>query len=194
MRTRLLDAALDLFAVYGVNGTSLQMIADRVGVAKAAVYYHYRTKAEIVRACLEPAARGFEALAEEGAQIDDRKRRHERMIVGLADEAIANRRVYSILFRDLAVLQLIDEDEGLARSFASLRKCLGPFPDPDTPKSKILVDIFLSGLVAPMRHSEAVHMSDAVIREAIVDSGRALIMGEAIAPRSGGSRSFPPCS
>ena len=33
-RTRVLDAALDLFADHGVSGTSLQMIADAVGITK----------------------------------------------------------------------------------------------------------------------------------------------------------------
>ncbi|WP_156765397.1 TetR/AcrR family transcriptional regulator, partial [Mycobacterium sp. 1245852.3] len=47
-RTRVLDAALDLIANHGVSGTSLQMIADAVGITKAAVYHQFRTKEQIV--------------------------------------------------------------------------------------------------------------------------------------------------
>ena len=36
-RTRLLETALELFTTHGVEGTSLQMIADALGVTKAAV-------------------------------------------------------------------------------------------------------------------------------------------------------------
>lgn len=43
-RERVLDAALDLFAAHGVSGTSLQMIADRPGVTKAAVYYQFHSR------------------------------------------------------------------------------------------------------------------------------------------------------
>ncbi|MGB6209130.1 TetR/AcrR family transcriptional regulator [Mycobacterium sp.] len=50
---RILDAALDLFADHGVSGTSLQMIADAVGVTKAAVYHKFKTKEEIVVAVAE---------------------------------------------------------------------------------------------------------------------------------------------
>ncbi|HEY9303139.1 MAG TPA: helix-turn-helix domain-containing protein, partial [Mycobacterium sp.] len=50
---RILDAALDLFAEHGVSGTSLQMIADAVGVTKAAVYHKFKTKEEIVTAVAE---------------------------------------------------------------------------------------------------------------------------------------------
>ena len=54
-RTRVLDAALALFAEHGVHGTSLQMIADRVGVTKAAVYYQFRSKEDIALEVLRPS-------------------------------------------------------------------------------------------------------------------------------------------
>jgi predicted DNA-binding protein YlxM (UPF0122 family) len=38
----------ELFGQYGVSGTSLQMIAEHIGVTKAAVYHQFRTKEEIV--------------------------------------------------------------------------------------------------------------------------------------------------
>jgi AcrR family transcriptional regulator len=50
---RILDAALSLIADNGVGGTSLQMIADEVGVTKAAVYHQFKTKEEIVIALTE---------------------------------------------------------------------------------------------------------------------------------------------
>ena len=49
----MLDAALALFAEHGVSGTSLQMIADAVGITKAAVYHQFRTKEQIVLAVTE---------------------------------------------------------------------------------------------------------------------------------------------
>src|SRR5262249_40185299 len=49
-QTRIIEAALDLFAEHGIGGTSLQMIADALGVTKAAVYHQYNTKDEIVLA------------------------------------------------------------------------------------------------------------------------------------------------
>ena len=52
-QTRVLDAALVLIAEHGVSGTSLQMIADAMGVTKAAVYRQFRTKDEIVIAITE---------------------------------------------------------------------------------------------------------------------------------------------
>ena len=40
-QTRIIEAALVLFAEHGISGTSLQMIADAIGVTKAAVYHQY---------------------------------------------------------------------------------------------------------------------------------------------------------
>ena len=52
---RVLDAAVALFAEHGVHGTSLQMIADRVGVSKAAVYYQFHSKEDIALEVIRPS-------------------------------------------------------------------------------------------------------------------------------------------
>jgi len=51
-RSRLLDTALRLFSERGMEGSSLQMIADELGVTKAAVYYHFKTKDDILDAVI----------------------------------------------------------------------------------------------------------------------------------------------
>ena len=61
-RARVLNAALELFAEHGVSGTSLQMIADHLGVTKAAVYHQFNTKEEIVRAVARAELAGFGLL------------------------------------------------------------------------------------------------------------------------------------
>ena len=52
-QTRVLDAAFNLIAQHGVSGTSLQMIADEIGVTKAAVYRQFKSKDDIVIALTE---------------------------------------------------------------------------------------------------------------------------------------------
>ena len=59
---RVIDAALDLFAEHGVGGTSLQMIADEIGVTKAAVYHQFKTKEQIVSYMKGAFAFGHKAL------------------------------------------------------------------------------------------------------------------------------------
>ena len=45
-KERILDEALRLFAQSGYMGTSMNDIADRLGVTKAALYKHYTSKQE----------------------------------------------------------------------------------------------------------------------------------------------------
>ena len=69
--TRLVEAAIDLFASVGYHGTTTRDIAERAGMSPAAVYVHFPSKLELLerisrvghddaRRCLE------EALAAEG--------------------------------------------------------------------------------------------------------------------------------
>ncbi|MGY0485885.1 TetR/AcrR family transcriptional regulator [Streptomyces sp. WG-D5] len=47
-RQRIQDVTLELIAEQGYEKTSLREIAERLGVTKAALYYHFRTKEDIV--------------------------------------------------------------------------------------------------------------------------------------------------
>jgi len=53
VRTRALAVATRLFAERGFDGTSLQNIADEVGVTKPAVLHHFPSKEDLRRAVLE---------------------------------------------------------------------------------------------------------------------------------------------
>src|SRR5689334_7053548 len=54
-RQRILAVSAELFVEQGYEGTSLREIAERLGVTKAALYYHFSSKEQIFRALLEPA-------------------------------------------------------------------------------------------------------------------------------------------
>jgi AcrR family transcriptional regulator len=47
---RILDAALDLFLSQGYDATSLRQIAEQLDVTKAALYYHFESKEDILLA------------------------------------------------------------------------------------------------------------------------------------------------
>src|SRR5467141_3930663 len=52
-RERIQAVALELFAEDGYEKTSLREIAERLGVTKAALYYHFKSKEDIVRSFTE---------------------------------------------------------------------------------------------------------------------------------------------
>src|SRR6201747_3109732 len=47
-RERILDVALELFNEQGYDKTSLREISERLGVTKAALYYHFERKEDIL--------------------------------------------------------------------------------------------------------------------------------------------------
>ena len=53
-RARILKAALELFAEHGFAGTSTREISERLGFTKAALYYHFRTKDDLLIAIVSP--------------------------------------------------------------------------------------------------------------------------------------------
>jgi TetR/AcrR family transcriptional regulator, regulator of cefoperazone and chloramphenicol sensitivity len=62
-RRRILAVALELFAVKGYAGTSIRDITDRMGLTKAALYYHFASKEQILEAVTAPLKDEFTALA-----------------------------------------------------------------------------------------------------------------------------------
>jgi AcrR family transcriptional regulator len=66
-RRAILAVARELFAAHGYAGTSVADIADRIGMSKAALYYHFRSKAEILRALLEEPVAAYSRLADSAA-------------------------------------------------------------------------------------------------------------------------------
>ncbi len=48
MRERILDTALEVFNEHGYDKASLREIAERLGVTKAALYYHFERKEDIL--------------------------------------------------------------------------------------------------------------------------------------------------
>src|SRR4051812_29256005 len=64
-RARILTAALGLFAERGYANTSLREIAEDLGVTKAALYFHYKTKEDIVSGILRDYMGGIHGLLDE---------------------------------------------------------------------------------------------------------------------------------
>ena len=53
-KERILEAARELFAQKGVQKTSLQEIADKLGITKPALYYHFASREDLVRSIVQP--------------------------------------------------------------------------------------------------------------------------------------------
>jgi len=64
-KQRIQAVARELFARQGVQKTSLQEIADRLGITKPALYYHFSSREELVRSIVQPLIDAGEAFLRE---------------------------------------------------------------------------------------------------------------------------------
>lgn len=91
-RSRILGVALKLFADQGYAGTSIRDIAERMGVTKAALYYHFDSKEQILDALTEPVITEFRALVEQASARPAPE--PERLLEAMVD--ILSRRAFLI--------------------------------------------------------------------------------------------------
>src|SRR5579875_1483443 len=61
-RARIQQVAVELFTEHGYDATSLREIAERLDVTKAALYYHFKSKEDIVRSLVEDYMGQVDAL------------------------------------------------------------------------------------------------------------------------------------
>lgn len=67
-RQRIQDVALELFAERGYDKTSLREISERLGVTKAALYYHFKTKEDILVSITDDLNKPVVAIIEWGRE------------------------------------------------------------------------------------------------------------------------------
>jgi AcrR family transcriptional regulator len=101
-QARIISAAIHLFARHGVAGTSLQMIADELGITKAAVYHHYKTKEQIVLAAAEAELALMEATIDDAEEEQSWLAARERLLLNMVNLAVERRHTIGTVLADPA--------------------------------------------------------------------------------------------
>jgi len=165
-QTRIITAALDLFGEHGVSGTSLQMIADTIGVTKAAVYHQFKTKEEIVIAVLEVDLTRLESALEVAEAEQDLPRAREVLLTLVIDLAVQRRRIVSALQQDPVIVRLLAKHEPflqlMDRLFTMLR---GHDPSAAARVRGAMISAAIGGAVT---HPLVVDLNDETLRSEMV--------------------------
>lgn len=103
-RARIQDVALTLFATRGYALTSLQEIATALDVTKAALYFYFPAKAQLLQSVTDPLLDGVHTLldAYTGGPLTAPAR--QEVVCALTDLLLAHRPVVAWLARDLTAL------------------------------------------------------------------------------------------
>src|SRR5689334_8569520 len=110
-RARIQEVALDLFIEEGYDKTSLREIAERLGVTKAALYYHFPTKEDIVSSMVEDRMAGLKEVidwAKEQPRTEETRREVIRRYAGLLQGG-----------RHFKIMQFFERNQTLAKTLQS---------------------------------------------------------------------------
>jgi AcrR family transcriptional regulator len=132
-RQTVLDTARKLFVEHGFDATSLQQIADAMGVTKANVYYYFRTKIAILEALLAPTVAALTARLDDAERITDQEERVDHLITTWVDQVVVAYRTIAPMSRHDPIVR---RHEKIARELDELAQrgldlMFGPAPTVD---------------------------------------------------------------
>jgi len=172
-QTRIIEAALVLFAEHGISGTSLQMIADAIGVTKAAVYHQYNTKDEIVLAVAGIVLARLEAAVTLAEAERSRSRARESLIAAMIELAVERRRMAGILQRDPLMLRFLEEHEPFRRVMERVNRLLmGGAADP---RARVQAATLASVIAGTVVHPLVLNLDDESLRTELLKQARKLL-------------------
>jgi len=119
-RQRIQDVALELFAEQGYEKTSLREIAERLDVTKAVLYYHFKTKEEIIVSLFEDLTQPIMDLIEWGRD-QPHTLETKREIVRRYSQALSHAEP---LFRFMQENQATVRELRIGDSFKDRMRCL----------------------------------------------------------------------
>jgi AcrR family transcriptional regulator len=172
VRSRVLAAALELFSEHGFDGTTIQQIADRLGVTKAALYYHFESpKDEILAALIAPATEELDSLLDEFELRSHTPGQRRRFAEAYIDLMLGQRQLIAYMASDLAVLSHPAVSAGHRERHRRLEAIL--MDDALSFKERIRVTMALKGIGGTLAHNPDADRDE--LREALLESAVALL-------------------
>ncbi len=174
-QTRILDAALQLIAEHGVGGTSLQMIADAIGVTKAALYHQFKTKEQIVIALTERELGGLEEALEAAETQVHQPRARELLLERVIDVAVERRGAASTLQFDPVIVRLLAEHRPFQQFIARL---YGVLVDDAAEDARVSAAMLSGAIAVGVMHPLVADIDDESLRSQLRRITRRLIGAE----------------
>ncbi|MCT2584894.1 TetR family transcriptional regulator [Actinophytocola gossypii] len=180
-RVRILTAAEQLFVERGYHATTLQEIADRVGITKPALYYHFDAKADILANLLDPMTSELEHVLDQAfaaAETGGVAAAREVLIPGWLDVFLRSRGTLLALVRELASTPSGAFDRAIAAMERAIVLCAGP-------DAGVAEQVTMAQVVAAITDPVALmpHLRTDVLREHLLAGAWRLLGEPGDAPR-----------
>jgi len=101
---KILQVALELFNERGYEGTSMRHIAERLGVTTAALYYHFRSKDDILISLVRPILERTDRLLSGSRSAVSSTDARRALLGAYMDLLLDCRDLYRFLGRDVGAL------------------------------------------------------------------------------------------
>ncbi|WP_409427660.1 TetR/AcrR family transcriptional regulator [Mycobacterium sp. SMC-11] len=171
-RERVLQAALELFVEHSVGGTSMQMIADRLGVSKPAVYYQFRSRDDIVIALVQPMFDDLVRVIKIAQAMPTQQGKRDVMVSGVVELAVRYRRL-TILFYDRAVEHTVRSREDFVAVGDDAAAILhGPEPDAT---ARVITTVLMAGTFTAAADPELADIADEELHEILLALARQVV-------------------
>jgi len=161
-QSRVIAAAVVLFSRHGVGGTSLQMIADEIGVTKAAVYHQYKTKDAIVLAAAEAELASLEAVIAAAEAAPSRTRARDLLITGMVGLAVEDRRTVNTILTDPVIGEFFARHEHFRDVMRRLHGLL--VGDDAGAPARVRTAMLIAAISGAVMHPFVVDLDDEVLR------------------------------
>jgi AcrR family transcriptional regulator len=165
-KTRIINAALGLFAEHGVGGTSLQMIADTIGVTKAAVYHQFNTKEQIVIAAARVELAKVEAAVEAAEAEPTHARARDALITHIVDLAVERRRTESSLIGDPVIVRFFAHHEPFRQVMDRLYRLL--MGEDAGPEGRVPAAMLSAAIGGAVMHPLVADLDDGALRSQLL--------------------------
>lgn len=168
-RERVLQAALALFMEHSVGGTSMQMIADRLGVSKPAVYYQFRSRDDIVIALVEPMFDDIARVIKIAEAMPTEQGKRDVTVSGVVELAVRYRRL-TFLFYDRAMEYAVRSREDFMAAGQDAAAILqGPEPDA---AARVITTTLMAGTFTAAADPELEDIADEELHEILLATAR----------------------
>ena len=181
MDRRIARLALDRFRVDGFVGTSIADLAGALGVSKAAIYYHYRSKDALLHRLIDPVLDVIDACIHDHTTTPSPTPR--QMLGAYLSVLIAHREVVPLIATDVAVLNHPTIGPRLRTQNQQLRTLLVA---PDTSISaRLRAEAALGGIWRPLIAEPSLDLSDPAHQQILIDAAVAALQPSRSLPNGG---------
>jgi AcrR family transcriptional regulator len=185
IRVRILKVALELIADRGFAATSTREISEHLGFTKAALYYHFRTKDDLLAAIVAPAIEDLARLVSETSPCHGSAARCQ-IVDGYIDLVTSHEDLMKVLHDDPAVRRRSALGDA-APLYQRLTQLLSGTQTPDTAQ-RTRVRVALGGIHLALLRADPKDDKSVVRATALTTACKALGLHPSASPHRASSR------